>query len=219
MLAPLLLGTALASPLPSIELGGGVGFATTSGAIDSEGFREDEENQLQLAGPALSARASLALKRGRWWQFQGVLGGWWIPLPVERQDGDAPEAAPEADPTVVALSAGAALAAHPGPRIRLNGGVSVVGMNMRTSASNLNHTRVGVGWELNAYWIWNVGPKWAVGLGIGLSGHAVPRMGPDKSLFTGGEGGLRVVFIQDGMKKKWHGPVERIGDRIPSREG
>jgi hypothetical protein len=219
MLTTLLFATALADipnlpPLPSIELSVGVGYGATGGEIDAVGSEgllgvAAEPEILQVMGPALDARASLALKRGRWWQLQGVLNGWWVPSPVVRYSGDL-ETDPDLTPFVAQVHAGLALAVHPGPRIRLNGGVGVVGQKFQTDVFFADYTQLGVGWELNAMWIWDLGPKWAVGAGIGTTGHAVPRTGPDKNLFSGGEAGLRLTFIQDGMKKRWMSPKDKV---------
>ncbi len=217
MLLTLLLASAQADRLtflPSVELAAGAGYGATGGELETEDTglfgSEADPPVLQVMGPALDGRFSLALKRGRWWQFQGVLSGFWVPLPVVRYDGDAEED-PDSDPFLAQLHAGVALSVHPGPRIRVNGGAGLVGQKFRTDLSIRDYTRLGVGWEVNAMWVYDVGRKWAVGIGIGTSGHAVPRTGPDKTLFSGGEAGLRVTFIQDGMKEKWQPVRERAG--------
>ena len=219
MLTTLLCATALAAtpnlpPLPSVELSMGVGYGATGGEVDAvrtQGLLggSAEPDTLQVMGPALDGRASLALKRGRWWQLQGVLTGWWVPVPVVRYSGEL-ERDLDLTPFVAQVHAGVALAVHPGPRVRLNGGVGVVGQKFRTDVFFEDYTRLGVGWELNAMWIWDLGPKWAVGAGIGTTGHAVPRTGPDKNLFSGGEAGLRLTFIQDGMKQRWITPKDKV---------
>ncbi len=215
MLATLLLIPAFAAlpPLPSVELSVGAGYGATGGELDpvtSDAFGSGGDPPvLQVMGLALDSRVSLALKRGRWWQFQGVVTGWWVPQPQIRYDGEL-EVDPDLDPFLAQVQAGVALQLHFGPRIRVNGGVGLVGQKFRTDLTVRDFTRLGVGWELNALWIWDVGPKWAVGIGLGTTGHAVPRTGPDKTLFSGGEAGLRVTFIQDGMKKRWLTPKEKV---------
>jgi hypothetical protein len=220
MLTWLLIGPAIAAPppLPSIELTAGLGYGATGGTVETGLLADEEDPVLQVMGPSVDARASLALKRGRWWQFQGVVNGWWVFLPTERLNGERQLAATEDALFLAQIHAGPALAVHLGPRIRINGGVGLVGQKFRTTTSPVDYTRLGVGWEFNATWTWDLGRKWAVGLGIGTTGHAIPRTGPDKNLFSGGEAGLRLTFIQDGMKEVWLTPKERLEVRSEQRK-